>query len=80
MVLKVLCAAGTWMQQLGPNGASCLELAQRLVDDFIIYPKTCGEQLKALPMVAPRYLFCCVQNQRIKCKTIAFIVDLLLIL
>lgn len=42
------------MQQLGPNAASCMELAQRLVEDFIVYPKVCCEQLKSLPMVAPR--------------------------
>lgn len=56
-IAPVLCAAGTWMQQLGPNGPSCLQLAQRLVEDFVIYPKACCEQLKSLPLVAPRFVF-----------------------
>lgn len=53
-MLKVLGAAGTWMQQIGPNALPCLELAQRLIEDFIIFSKTICEQLKSLPMVAPR--------------------------
>lgn len=54
LLFQILCAAGTWMQQLGPNGISCLDLAQRVVEDFVIYPKTTSEQLKSLPLVAPR--------------------------
>lgn len=43
------------MQQVGPNALACLELAQRLIEDFIIYQKSCCDQLKSLPMVAPRF-------------------------
>lgn len=42
------------MQQVGPNAMACLELAQRLIEDFVIYQKACCDQLKSLPMVAPR--------------------------
>lgn len=54
-IAPILCCAGTWMQQVGPNALTCLELAQRLIEDFIIYQKSCCDQLKSLPMVAPRY-------------------------
>lgn len=53
-IAPILCAAGTWMQQVGPNALTCLELAQRLIEDFIIYQKTCCDQIKSLPLVAPR--------------------------
>lgn len=55
-VFQILCAAGTWMQQVGPSAMSCLELAQQLIEDFVVYQKTCCDQLKSLPMVAPRYV------------------------
>ncbi|XP_055385131.1 integrator complex subunit 15 isoform X2 [Condylostylus longicornis] len=51
----LLCAAGTWMQQLGcTSGPSC-ELVQCLIKDFIIFSKITSEQLKQLPLVAPRF-------------------------
>lgn len=43
------------MQQIGPNSLPCLELAQRLIEDFVIFQKTCCDQLKSLPKVAPRF-------------------------
>lgn len=44
------------MQQVGPSAFSCLELAQQLIEDFVMFQKTCCDQLKSLPMVAPRYI------------------------
>lgn len=46
------------MQQVGPSAISCLQLAQKIIEDFIIYQKSCCDQLKSLPMVAPRYVLC----------------------
>lgn len=44
------------MQQVGPSAMSCLELTQRLIEDFIIFQNTCCDQLKSLPLVARRYV------------------------
>lgn len=54
-VSAVLCAAGTWMQQLGCTSAPSLEIAQNLVKDFVTFAKKTSEQLKQLPLVAPRF-------------------------
>lgn len=54
-IAPLLCAAGTWMQQLGCTSAPSLELAQCIVKDFVIFSKKSLEQLKSLPMVAPRF-------------------------
>lgn len=54
---QILRAAGTWMQQLGPTSDPCLELSQRLVEDFVHFSKKCSDQLKSLPLIAPRYFF-----------------------
>lgn len=43
------------MQQLGCTSVPCLELAQNLVTDFIVFSQKSSEQLKSLPMVAPRF-------------------------
>lgn len=52
---QLLCAAGTWMQQLGCTSPPSLELAQNLVTDFVVFSRKSCEQLKSLPMVAPRF-------------------------
>ncbi|XP_053698555.1 integrator complex subunit 15 [Sabethes cyaneus] len=54
-IAPLLCAAGTWMQQLGCTSPLSLELAQCIVKDFIIFSNKSSEQLKSLPMVAPRF-------------------------
>jgi hypothetical protein len=43
------------MQQLGCNSTPSLELAKFLVQDFVVFSKKASEQLKSLPMVAPRF-------------------------
>ncbi|XP_029707687.1 integrator complex subunit 15 [Aedes albopictus] len=54
-IAPLLCAAGTWMQQLGCTSPPSLELAQCIVKDFVIFSNKSSEQLKSLPMVAPRF-------------------------
>uniref|UniRef100_A0A182PGJ7 Uncharacterized protein n=1 Tax=Anopheles epiroticus TaxID=199890 RepID=A0A182PGJ7_9DIPT len=54
-IAPLLCAAGTWMQQLGCTSPASLELAQCIVKDFVIFSKNSSEQLKSLPLVAPRF-------------------------
>uniref|UniRef100_A0A182UMY7 Uncharacterized protein n=2 Tax=Anopheles merus TaxID=30066 RepID=A0A182UMY7_ANOME len=54
-IAPLLCAAGTWMQQLGCTSPASLELAQCIVRDFVIFSKNSSEQLKSLPLVAPRF-------------------------
>ncbi|XP_058130257.1 integrator complex subunit 15 [Anopheles ziemanni] len=54
-IAPLLCAAGTWMQQLGCTSPASLELAQCIVRDFVIFSKKSSEQLKSLPLVAPRF-------------------------
>ncbi|XP_055586999.1 integrator complex subunit 15 [Uranotaenia lowii] len=54
-IAPLLCAAGTWMQQLGCTSPPSLELAQCIVKDFVIFSNKPSEQLKSLPMVAPRF-------------------------
>ncbi|XP_038104857.1 uncharacterized protein C7orf26 homolog [Culex quinquefasciatus] len=54
-IAPLLCAAGTWMQQLGCTSPPSLELAQCIVKDFVIFSSKSSEQLKSLPMVAPRF-------------------------
>lgn len=55
LIAPLLCAAGTWMQQLGCTSQSSLDLAQNLVTDFIVFAQKASEQLKFLPQVAPRF-------------------------
>lgn len=55
LYFQLLCAAGTWMQQLGCTSPPSLELAQCIVKDFVIFSNKSSEQLKSLPMVAPRF-------------------------
>ncbi|XP_059611442.1 integrator complex subunit 15 [Phlebotomus argentipes] len=55
LIAPLLCAAGTWMQQLGCTSQSSLDLAQNLVTDFIVFAQKASEQLKYLPQVAPRF-------------------------
>lgn len=43
------------MQQLGCTSVPSLELAQSLIKDFITFAKKPSEQLKSLPMIAPRF-------------------------
>lgn len=43
------------MQQLGPTAAPCIELAQRLVEDFVSFSTKSSDQLKSLPIIAPRF-------------------------
>lgn len=43
------------MQQLGCTSHPSLELAQSLVTDFVVFSRKSCEQLKSLPMVAPRF-------------------------
>lgn len=54
-VAPCLASAGTWMQQLGCTSSVSTEIAKSLVKDFVIYSKKTSEQLKMLPMVAPRF-------------------------
>lgn len=54
-IAPLLSAAGTWMQQLSPTSMPCRELAEQLVNHFVIFSKKCDEQLRSLPMVAPRF-------------------------
>lgn len=56
-IAPLLCAAGTWMQQVGCTSVASTELAQSLVKDFVIFSKKTSEQLRQLPMVAPRSVF-----------------------
>lgn len=54
----LLCASGTWMQQLGCTSQSSLELVEHLIEDFVTYSnsgKVC-DQLESLPMIAPRFV------------------------
>lgn len=56
-IAPVLCAAGTWWQQLGCTSQSSLELTEYLIQDFVTYSystQVC-DQLEALPMIAPRF-------------------------
>lgn len=53
-IAPLLCAAGTWMQQLGCTSIPSSELAQNLVKDFVTFSRKTSEQLKQLPLVAPR--------------------------
>ncbi|GAB0086421.1 uncharacterized protein DMENIID0001_118620 [Sergentomyia squamirostris] len=55
LIAPLLCAAGTWMQQLGCTSQSSLDLAKNLVTDFIIFAQKASDQLKFLPQVAPRF-------------------------
>lgn len=43
------------MQQLGCTSAASTEIAKCLVKDFVIFARKPSEQLKMLPMVAPRF-------------------------
>lgn len=43
------------MQQLGCTSSPSLELAQCLITDFVTFSNNSSEQLKTLPMVAPRF-------------------------
>lgn len=54
-VAPLLCAAGTWMQQLGCTSQSSLELAESLILDFVTYSSRVCDQLASLPMIAPRF-------------------------
>lgn len=54
-VAPCLASAGTWMQQLGCTSSASTEIAKSLVKDFVTYSKKTSEQLKMLPMVAPRF-------------------------
>ncbi|XP_037043002.1 uncharacterized protein C7orf26 homolog [Bradysia coprophila] len=62
-VAPILMAAGTWIQQVGPTNTSCLELTQKLIEDFIVFSNKGPEQLKNLPAISPRFsinfLVCC---------------------
>ena len=50
---QVLLSGGIWIQQLGATSAPSLELAQSLVQDFIVYSNKSSLQLKELPDIAP---------------------------
>lgn len=39
-----------------PTNTACLELAQRLIEDFIVFSNKGPEQLKDLPAIAPRFV------------------------
>lgn len=54
VIAPLLCAAGTWMQQLGCTSQSSLELAEYLIEDFVTFSRVC-DQLESLPMIAPRF-------------------------
>lgn len=54
-VAPCLASAGCWMQQLGCTSSASTEIARNLVKDFVTYSKKTSEQLKMLPMVAPRF-------------------------
>lgn len=43
------------MQQLGPTSAPCLDLANNLIQDFIIFSDKCSDQLRTLPLIASRF-------------------------
>lgn len=43
------------MQQLGCTSQPSLELARNLVKDFVTFARKASEQLKTLPMLAPRF-------------------------
>lgn len=47
----ILCAAGTWMQQLGCTSPPSLQLAQYLDTDFVVFSRKSSEQLKSLPVI-----------------------------
>uniref|UniRef100_U5ERW7 Uncharacterized protein n=1 Tax=Corethrella appendiculata TaxID=1370023 RepID=U5ERW7_9DIPT len=55
-IAPLLCASGVWLQQLGSSSLPSLELAQCIVRDFITFSNKSSEQLKSLPMVAPRFV------------------------
>lgn len=55
VIAPLLCATGTWMQQVGITAS--LDLAESLVNDFVTYSyssRVC-DQLDSLPMIAPRF-------------------------
>lgn len=54
-IAPLLSSAGCWMQQLGCTSEPSLELARNLVKDFVTFAKKASEQLKTLPMLAPRF-------------------------
>lgn len=39
-----------------PTNSSCLELTQRLIEDFIVFSNKGTEQLKNLPSISPRFV------------------------
>lgn len=43
------------MQQLGPTSAPCLDVANHLVQDFIVFSDKCSDQLRTLPLIASRF-------------------------
>ena len=55
VIAPLLCAAGTWMQQLGCTSQPSLDLAECLIQDFVTYSSRVCDQLESLPMVAPRF-------------------------
>lgn len=55
VIASVLCAAGTWMQQLGCTSQSSLDLTENLIQDFVTYSSRVCDQLESLPMIAPRF-------------------------
>lgn len=54
-VAPILSSVGTWMQQTGCTSPACLEVAQTIVSDFVIFSHKTSEQLKQLPLVAPHF-------------------------
>lgn len=55
LIAPLLCAAGTWMQQVGCTAPPSLELAGHLIKDFVTFSPNVGDQLESLPMIAPRF-------------------------
>lgn len=55
VIAPVLCAAGTWMQQLGCTSQCSLDLAENLIQDFVTYSSRVCDQLESLPLIAPRF-------------------------